>query len=744
MFKPGEIAKASQCRDLVTIQKMLVATPGTIACGGLKWPILTSAGIFDETSLLPAHPSVIATAEGRDRMAEPFQSDILARDGAARLPPDLRAKIEDAMSKATIDVNGHWKSGSIIADESRILERLFVGSDAMSLEDAVDFASAIDAGVAMNRWVPVDVGLRMLGLRACPLCGKDDFTTETNGAVLRIAGPPCEFASGFPLTEWDLNVPSGKLVVADDLRGVFPLPGGDDSDIGNAVGCRRTALAYAANGLAHAYVGNTCPGVFRCADGTFKIASEPNGEEWNGDKYVKVEPPHEFDGEEVARIGTDLWWYSICDYAELMRRRERFKNARDVAFEIVDVKPGVYRFRHDEEAYKRDGSGECIFSKFEWVREPDPVQDFLARYDAVDVNANAYVQAQVTRWPTLYGKTNGRRSGKVVPWSDMTEEDRAASWGAVADSLLCAGDTEWHEKGFPRANVDPAVPDAEPPQFRAQHHWAQLSESHDGLFVRKLSPSFAKLAFRVLESIISFGTGVRDGDRSRDVRDARQQMLVAAQRYRELAKKYPEQADPDYIAWLSQEGRTEAWVENFDLGPEFTEKHLENARRQRWVPDDAYAVAFDASELSDNDGRFARHPNEPGVGGCWAMKRTAKRYAIQGWSDNGQPSERNCFWAADAKETSAPLRFVARVVKLGEVSHMGETLVEIAFDYGTPWMRSAKRKALIEVKEKAAISVLSKEEYDILLPNAVAAFDEAEAAVERKALEDKRTQSERR
>jgi hypothetical protein len=134
-------------------------------------------------------------------------------------------------------------------------------------------------------------------------------------------------------------------------------------------------------------------------------------------------------------------------------------------------------------------------------------------------------------------------------------------------------------------------------------------------------------------------------------------------------------------------------------------------------------VAFDAKRLKD--GHFAWHPKH---GGCWAAKKDAQRYALLEHGDNGQPAEHN--WSSHATNTSAPLFFVARVVKVGEVSHMGETLVEIAFDYGTPWMKdTAKRKAVAEAKEKPAIKVLSKEEYERLLPKAIEFFKEAEAKV---------------
>jgi hypothetical protein len=700
----------------------------------MQWPVKTSEGVFDETRLSPAHPSVVATAEGRDLSSEAFHADMQARiaaeDAGETMSFELRDKVEEALKKASLNLNGHWKNGAAIDKSFKVLEHLFFSRTSMNKEDAEDLVRAVEAKAPLDRWVPVDAGLRMT-LRTCSFCGEENFAAETNGLVVRLVGDTCKFANGLPPTEWELNVPSGKLVIANDLRGLFPLPEDEDFDINTTMGCRLTALAYAANGMAHAFVGNSCPGVYKCGDGMFKIVNPPSDEKWDGKKYVKVTPAPEFDGERVAGICTDLWWYSICDHAEFKRRCKYFKSkATDFDVKVVNVKPGVYRFRHNEEARRHEGPEECVYTRFEWVREPDPIQDFLTRYEEVDVNPNAYVQAQVARWPTLYGKTEDRFSGKekVIPWSDMTEEDRAHSWQRVADQVFCTigGGVEWHEKGFPKAKVDSSVPDVEAPSFRAQQHWYPFSKPYGGLFAAKtLAPSFAKLAFRVLESVISFGTDVRDGEHSREVRYVRERMLVAVQRYRELAKQYPEQADPEYVAWLRQKGRAEAWVEHFNLGPEFTQKHRKHAQKQRWVPEGTYAVAFDARKLKE--GHFAWHPKK---GGCWANKKDAQRYAILAWEDNGQPPEHNCFWSSHATNTSVPLYSVARVVKVGEVSHMGETLVEVAFDYGTPWMKSAKRKALAEMGEKAGIQVLSREEYDLLVPKAIEFFEKAESRVE--------------
>jgi hypothetical protein len=710
MFKPGEIAKVRKSGQIVTIEA------ADVLKSGHSWLIATTGGVFNEGDLSPAHPSVLATASGRDLAAEAWRANIEEHtktrtnlyDGRFF---DVREKIEKVLKTTTFDFNGHWKNGAFIRGFNP-LERLFLGPDALSKMDAEDLLRAVDSGKPLDRWIPVNVYLSTNGLRTCSCCGAEDFETETNGLVLRITGEPCRFPKGLPPTEWELNVPSGKLVVANDLRAVFPLPEDEDFNINTTRGCSLTALAYAGNGLSHAFVGNSCPGVYACKDGSFKIANGPSEEKWNGKEYVKIKPAPVFDGKKLAGICTDLWWYSICDYDEFKRRLKHFKaKAKDFNVNIVDVKPGVYRFSHDEDARRHDGPEECVYTRFQWVRESDPVKDFLAQYENVEVNAHAYVHAQVKRWPTLYGK-------KV---------DHGA-WQHVADQAFCTGGSgvEWHEKGFPLAKADPSIPDVEPPHFRVQHHWYPFSKPYGGLFKPALlSPSFAKLAFRVLESVISFGTDVRDDNHGRQVQDVRSRMLLAVTRYRELAAKYPDQADPEYVAWLGQEGRAEAWVENFPLGPEFTQKHEDYVKSQRWVPEDAYAVAFDARKLKD--GHFAWHPKK---GGCWANKKDAQRYAILQHEPNGQSGKMDCFWTCHATNSSVPLYVVARVVKVGDVSHMGETLVELAFDYGTPWMLdTTKRKAVAELKEKAAIKVLTKEEYEKLLPKAAKFFTDAEAKI---------------
>lgn len=703
----------------------------TIIRGSGSPCIETSEGIFEESALFVVHPSVLVTTSGTYDREDSYIERMLAKSKApGALPYELLAKVEKLVPKLVLDFSGHWKNGAAIRKEyrDRLLKHAYLGPNDMSQADAKDLLRAVKAKKALSKWVPLGLSEFRVSLRTCSFCGEQDFGLETNGQKIRIMGPKCAFPKGLPLTEFELNTPSGKLVVANDLRDLFPID--EDFDINTTWGCRKTVLAYAAVGLAHAFVGNSCPGVYRCKDGLFKIANPPSTERWNGKAYVSIKPKPRFEGKEVAGICTDLWWYSLCDHDEFLRRCGRFgRKAEDFRVKVVKVPSGVYRFEHDEGAQGYEGPKERVYTWFKRVRKAEPVKDFLASYEAVEVNAHAWVQAQALKWPTLFGKVNEEPSGREtpVPWAEMTEEDRHSAWKRVADHTMCVigGGVDWHERGFPQGKVDVSIPDVEPPSFREQQHWYPFSKPYGGLFEPKvLAPSFAKLAFRILESVISFGTDVRDGEQSREVVYVRERMRLAVERYRQLAKQYPDLADPEYVVWLSQKGRAEAWVEGFDLGPEFTEKHAKHALAQRWIPEDAYAIEFDARKLKE--GHFAWHPK---VMGCWASKKDAQRYAFLQWEDNKQAPEHNCFWTSNAASTTVPLYVVARVTKVGSVSHMGETLVELAFDYGTPWMKGSSRKGLSEAKEKAGLRVLTKGEYEKLLPKAVKFYEDAEAEV---------------
>ena len=508
--------------------------------------VLTSLGTFQEMALRPAHPSVISAGlwESPDVRAKRRQAEWEAEEDTSEyLPFEDRDRVETKLqaAKLKVDYCGHWKGGQDVEylgfEES---ERIRISHEC-TLADLKELEAALDSDTESKCWIPVR-NYRASTAR-CSYC--NEYMSETtNGKTLRLTPQACPHPNGFAPLQWELNVPSGRLVVANDLRDWFPLSEGDDhiESVSSTIGCRNTTEEYAANGLAHGFVGNSCPGVYRLAKGSYTIAQRAKGKKL------------------MSSICTDLWWYSICDADEFALRAQRFGSLEDADATVIKVKPGVYQFTQPD----RESHDQEVHANFQWIREPDAPAPFLQKWAAVDINAHAYVQA-VTSQRFDEGRT----------WQNLSEEQRKNAWASVAlDVLFTREELDLHEKGFPVTRVDPSVPDIDPPELRYTTSWYSFSDEYTPHEHKApvLAPSFAKLAFRALESLISFGTVELLGSSSDTLKSwrkererSRKRMLSAVQRYRVLMKVYGQFADPEYVAWLSEPSRAEDWVAQFPL-----------------------------------------------------------------------------------------------------------------------------------------------------------------------------------
>lgn len=184
---------------------------------------------------------------------------------------------------------------------------------------------------------PVEV--KKLGCRfdLCGECGA--FLKITfDGSTLRFQGPneePCPHPDGLPEYSFEIEVPSGRLVVANDLRSHFKEAEDEDVlDMETHIGSKLITLAYAKFGMAYAFVGNSCPGVYQIGQDRYTIAVSSSEE----GKFINPE------GERVARICTDLWWYSLAD-EDLLKKRG-YKPKKKNGDPVLTVTPGRYRFTH--------------------------------------------------------------------------------------------------------------------------------------------------------------------------------------------------------------------------------------------------------------------------------------------------------------------------------------------------------------------------------------------------------------
>lgn len=158
-----------------------------------------------------------------------------------------------------------------------------------------------------------------IGNEYCTCCGKEiPFLFD---GEFYIAKDECKDQIG-PYS-FELAVPSGELICANDLRDAFPEV---SYYVNHHIGIKNTVRDYAKFGMYHPFVGNSCPSVVKRRNGTIEIG--------------------DFRG--TNSICTDLWWASITDKQMLEKNCTR-KNIdcnkfleQNTHF-VIKVKPGLYR-----------------------------------------------------------------------------------------------------------------------------------------------------------------------------------------------------------------------------------------------------------------------------------------------------------------------------------------------------------------------------------------------------------------
>lgn len=251
-------------------------------------------------------------------------------------------------SSAIKVVSRHHMMGDLPHKISRLLDWYRL-SDA----EARAVISAMDSGNVLRG----NQIVRLESSNPCAYCGKFVYY-RFNGKTVR-AESACPIGGNKEPHVFEIAIPSGRMVVANDLREEFHAEEGVASS-NNLSGLMEITDVYARVGLAHAFVGNTCPGVYQVdhEGRRFVIASGAYDEEAG-----RVEPT----GKRVASISTDLWWYSIAD-AEMFQRRGG--NMNDLTIKVISVPPGVYRFTHHlySPQWEEVPGKPSVFTTVEWVR----------------------------------------------------------------------------------------------------------------------------------------------------------------------------------------------------------------------------------------------------------------------------------------------------------------------------------------------------------------------------------------
>lgn len=165
----------------------------------------------------------------------------------------------------------------------------------------------------------------------------------------------------------EISVPSGRLIVSDELREPENFRIAPKLNISYGYGLNAQAKEFAEKvNMAYGFVGNSCPSVTRQADGTLLVLQGAYDEEedesvFNDDETV------------VAWICTDHWAAMMTDYQNWLENGgeavEKEGLHHDGGTTVVDVTPGKYRwtaYTHNDN-FDLQAYGRVVYAKLELI-----------------------------------------------------------------------------------------------------------------------------------------------------------------------------------------------------------------------------------------------------------------------------------------------------------------------------------------------------------------------------------------
>lgn len=407
-----------------------------------------------------------------------------------------------------------------------------------------------------------------LGIHNCPYCAAY-IKFSFDGHNLTIIGE-CANPGGFKDVSVELNIPSGKMVFANDLRRWFKIHG--SYNINLDVGIVRTIQAYEKVGMAHGFVGNTCPRIYKENETSISISASPLENKWDEDskKYidrddeeVKKETPS---GEDVGGICTDLWWYSVVDYNDFRVRflntggtLKAFKEFVKRSCTVVDVTPGVFTVQHFFVHKDETLVGEPLhYAKITWSRQAEKL-NLYEKYKNMSRTIGQCYLVAVREYPTLHGFTEDDFS-KNLTLAECAQKllsfpsDRIEhSFYRFLDHTFCTlgGGVEWHRNGWGSGiEIPEETPDFPMPILTQKYSWYPMCRKYCVLYLCSLNKkingekisfneSFLAAAYNVIHNILRYGT------KARSKTEEKEQIEIARESLKGLASRYPSTV-PDY------------------------------------------------------------------------------------------------------------------------------------------------------------------------------------------------------
>lgn len=207
-----------------------------------------------------------------------------------------------------------------------------------------------------------------IGSSRCDNCGEWLKWGISEEGVIGVTNP-CTLPNGITVVT-ELDVPSGKLVVADDLRPMY------DFDIhileySSLAGQAKSVELMAEVGCAYGPLSNCSAVLYDRGNGTYAIADLGWDEE--------DERPTPAGWSVLASIDTRLFAYSLADYDDYVAKRkaceasddpEVLERLRGEMPAVVEVPPGRYRFTYhgaEETIFRDEIERPVLWAEFERV-----------------------------------------------------------------------------------------------------------------------------------------------------------------------------------------------------------------------------------------------------------------------------------------------------------------------------------------------------------------------------------------
>ncbi|MFZ3491663.1 hypothetical protein ACODT5_00220 [Streptomyces sp. 5.8] len=189
----------------------------------------------------------------------------------------------------------------------------------------------------------------------CTVCGMYPKQQVVDKAVQVL--DPCPYPNGI-ITKITLNVTSGKIIVAADLRPIYDWDSRAVPSINSSLGMAQASEAMAAIGCAYGFVLHGA-GLYRTGPDSYVIANPEL------DQYSDPVLPED---DCLADISGAVWAYSIADF-EHWKARGGDRAALDRLHTVVDVPPGAYQFTNHqgERDFVADSADTVIFTHIERI-----------------------------------------------------------------------------------------------------------------------------------------------------------------------------------------------------------------------------------------------------------------------------------------------------------------------------------------------------------------------------------------